>query len=168
MPEETKVAGPSKVKYAGVFDLKGFYKLLYDILAVTLKYTVEEEKYKEKVDSGGKLLEIRWRAEKKVDDYTLFIIEVNIFITGLTPVTVERDGVETKANKGDIEVTFKCKLQTDYEGRWESSPILKFLKGVYDTYLYRSTFENWKKKIYEEMYTAQNEIKAFFNLSRFM
>lgn len=167
MPEETLIAGPSKVKYAGVFSLSEFYRIMYDLF-ISQHYIIEEEKYKEKDEKIGKQIEIVWRAEKLVDDYTKFVIKVVVFMVAVNKVTVQKDGVEAKMNKGDVEVAFKAILQTDYESRWEQSPVLKFIKGAYDTYLYRSTFESWKKQIYEEMYSIQNEIKAFFNLSRFM
>lgn len=167
MPEETLVAGPSKVKYNGVFSLSDFYRLLYDLF-VSQGYVVEETKYKEKNESIGKQIEISWEGEKLVDDYTKFVIKVTVFMIGINKVKVQKDGVEAKMNKGDVEISFKAILTTDYDSRWESSPVLKFLKGVYDTYLYRSTFDSWRKQIYEEMYSIQNEMKAFFNLSRFM
>ncbi len=167
MSEEYTVAGTSKVRYVGVFDLGEVYKLLYDLLTAE-NYTVEEEKYKEKITNAGKQIEINWVAEKKVDDYTMFVIKISYFIVGLEKVKVKRDGVEVSMNKGDIEIAFKAILKTDYENRWETSPILKFLKGIYDVYIYKSTFENWKKQIYNEMYSIQNEIKSHFNLSRFL
>ncbi len=167
MSEEFTVAGTSKVRYIGVFDLGEVYKLLYDLLTAE-NYTVEEEKYKEKITSAGKQIEINWVAQKKVDDYTMFIIKIGYFIVGLEKVKVKREGVEVSMNKGDIEISFKAILKTDYENRWETSPILKFLKGIYDVYIYKSTFENWKKQIYNEMYSIQNEIKSHFNLSRFL
>ncbi len=167
MSEETLVVGPTKIKFNGLFDLSDFYKTMYDLLT-SMRYTIEERKFKEKNDTIGKQIEINWDGLKNVDDYTQFYINIFVFMVGVNKVEVQKDGVAVKLSKGDVEITFKGILRTDYESRWEQSPVLKFLKGIYDSYLYRSTFNNWRTQIYEETYSLQNEIKAFFNLNRFM
>ena len=107
-------------------------------------------------------------AEKKINDYYKFKIKVNFFVIGLKEVEVEKAGVKVKMDTGDIEITIRSYIISDWEGRWENSPVLKFLKGVYDKYLMRSFYQELKVRIYEEAYKFENELKAFFNLSRFM
>jgi hypothetical protein len=167
MAEETPVAGPSRVRFKGIFSLDRWYRLMYDLF-VTLGYDIDEKKYKEKHKEGFSNMEIIWEAIKRVDDYTMFFIRVDVLVYDFKKIKAQRKGVEIDADSGDLEVVFRAVLRTDYENRWETHPVLKFFKGIYDKYLYRSTFEFYKNKIYEEMYTIQNEIKAFFNLSRFM
>jgi hypothetical protein len=167
MAEETPVTGPSRIKFKGIFSLDRWYRLMYDLYA-TLGYEINEKKFKESHSGSTSEMEIIWECEKKVDDYTVFFIKTEILIQDHKRVKVQKEGVDIEANSGDVTAVFRCSLVTDYENRWESHPVLKFLKGIYDKYLYRATFEFYKDKIYEEMYTVQNEVKAFFNLSRFM
>ncbi len=168
MPEENQITGPSKVKYAGIFKMKEVYRVAFDILTTEMGYDVEEQKYREKVTPEGKEIEIIWIAEKKINDYYKFKIKVNFFVVGLKEVEVEKAGVKVKMDTGDIEITIKSYIISDWEGRWENSPVLKFLKGVYDKYLMRSFYQELKARIYDDAYKLENELKAFFNLSRFM
>jgi len=167
MSEELLVAGPTTVKHKGVFDLDEFYKFLHDLLD-SLGYSIEERKYKQKDVPGGKEVEISWECTKKVDDYTMFRINIDITIKSLVDVQVQRGDIRVPAHKGDMEFKLKGWIITDYEDKWEKSPILKFLKGIYDRYLYKPTFENLQKKVWEESYTVENEVKAFLNLPRFL
>jgi hypothetical protein len=167
MPSQNQITGPSKVKYNGIFKMSDLYRIAHSLL-VDMKYQVEEKKYKEKVSQGGRELEIAWDATKNFDDYTRFRITVGWFIVGMVDVETEVEGVKVKQNKADVEITINSYLETDYEGRWETHPVAKFFKGIHDKYLYRSTFLDYQDKIYKEAYKFENEMKAFFNLNRFM
>ena len=164
MPEEETVVS-AKLKFNGIFDLKEFYAFLYDVF-VSLGYDVQEDHYKQKEQQSGNLLQIQWTCEKAVDDYTKFVLKLTYFIIGLKNIEVQKGNVKVSTNKGDIELKMKAILRTDYEGRWETQPFLKLVKKVYENYLYRSQYQQWKKKIYEELTQAHNEAKAFFHLQK--
>jgi len=164
MPEEETIIA-EKLKFNGIFDMKDFYAFLYDVM-VSMGYDVQEDHYKQKELQAGNQLEISWTCDKNVDDYTKFVIKVNYFIVGLKTVEVQKGDVKVSSNKGDIEMKFKAVLRTDYEGRWEAQPFLKIVKKLYENYLYRSSYMQWKKKISEELNQLHNEAKAFFHLQR--
>ena len=157
----------ARTKFKGLFDFGDYYRLLYDIFR-SMGYNVVEQKYKHKNIPTGDEIEIEWNCYKKVDDYSLFRIFAKTLIVGMEKVQVTVDGVQTKKEQADCELELKCFVQTDYENRWETNPMMKFLKGVYDTYFYRATLETWKERVATDMHTVENEIKAFFNMQRFM
>jgi len=152
MPEEETIA-KAKIKYKGSFDLGDAYDVLHDLF-VTMGFTVEESKYKETVKGDKKDLQITWDCEKNVDDYTKFIISVNFFILGFS-----KQGA-------DAEINFKCKLRTDYEGRWDANPFLKFMKGVFQKYLYRGTYAEWKTQVRDEMYQIKTELESYLRVEK--
>jgi len=164
--EEITVAS-ARIKYAGKFDLGDYYRLLYDLFR-SLGYDVEEQKYKHKTKPEGDEIELEWNCYKKVDDYTRFKIFAKTLIVGLHKVQVQVEGVTTSKHVGDCELSFKAVLQTDFTNRWETHPFLKFMKGFYDAYIYKGQLEEWKVKILEDMNTVENEMKAFFNMQKFM
>jgi len=157
----------SRAKFSGIFDFGDYYRLLYDVFR-SMGYDVEEQKYTNKSKPDGDEVEIEWNCYKKVDDYSLFRIYAKTLIIGLQKVKVVVEGVQTTKNQGDCELELKCFIQTDYENRWETNPLMKFMKGMYDVYFYRSTFDSWKEKVASEMHTVENEMKAFFQMQRFM
>jgi hypothetical protein len=164
--EEISVA-KGRAKYTGIFDFGDYYRMLYDLFT-SMGYSVEEQKYAHKSVPTGDEIEIEWNCYKKVDDYSLFRIFAKTLVLGLQKVKVVVEGVQTTKNQGSLELELKCFVQTDYENRWETSPILKFLKGIYDAYFYKATLDNWKEKVAADMHTVENEVKAFFHMQRFM
>ena len=164
--EEIAIA-KARTKFSGIFSIKDYYRLLYDIFR-SLGYDVEEQKYKHAVKPEGDEIELEWQCWKKVDDYARLRIFAKTLVVGLQKVQVQVEGAQTTKEKGSCELELKCFVQTDFENRWEVNPMLKFMKGVYDTYIYRPTFATWRDKVAGEMHTVENEMKAFFNMQRFM
>jgi len=166
MAEEVKVL-PTSVKYSGIFNMKDLYSLLYDLLT-GLGYGVTEEGYKSTTKpDGSEDLEISWDCTKNMDNYTRFRIKIFIKADGISKVKVKEGDIEVTKNKGSAEVKFTAYTITDFENKWELNPLLKFFKGLFDKYIYSSTYKNWKSKIVEETYTIVNEVKSFFGLQKF-
>jgi len=164
---ETVKITQTRIKFSGLFDLGEFYRLLYDIIK-SMGYLISESKYTHKASPGGDKVELEWNCFKKVDDYAQFHIFARALITDLQKVQVKVDEATATKNKGDAELELTCSVVTDYENRWETNPISKFLKGIYDIYFYKSTFDTWVTKITSEMHTVENEMKSFFRMERFM
>ena len=165
MEEITITVG--RVKFSGIFSYDDYYKLIYDLFR-SLGYDIEETKYSHKTSPTGDSATIEWNCYKKVDDYTMFKIWAKTEIDGLEKVQVQLKDQTLTKNKGMCYLDMKAIVMTDYENRWEINPIMKFMKGFYDVYLYKSTFETWKAKLALDLHTVENEVKAFFNMQRFM
>ena len=67
-------------------------------------------------------------------------------------------------NKGQVEVKITAYLEKDYEHRWETTSISKFLRGLYDRYIIRNRIESYEEKIIEEVDELVAQIKAFLEL----
>jgi hypothetical protein len=166
MAEEMMVS-KAKASYTGIFSIDDYYKLLFDLFR-GLGYDVEENKYSHKTSPTGDEMAIEWNAVKKVDDYSQFKIWAKTEVKDLEKVQVQIGGMQSVKNKGMCSLEMKAHIITDYENRWEINPVLKFMKGIYDVYFYKSTFDTWKTKVVLDMHTIENEIKSFFNMQRFM
>ncbi len=158
----------SKLNYSGYFDFGDFYTLLWRTLK-DMGYVVIEENYKRAVKQGGEEINIAWSAFKNVDDYTRFKIGIRILILGLSKAEIKLpNGATVKKDKGTIYVNFSASIQTDYLNKWEVHPIMKFLKGFYDYYIYRKQMESLTSKLLEELGALENEIKSYFQMATFM
>ena len=164
---ETVKITQERVKFVGIFDLGDLYRLLYDIIK-SMGYIIIESKYTHKTIPTGDRVELEWNCYKKVDDYSQFHLFVRTVIGELQKVQVKVDDVTATKHKGDAEIEITANIITDYENRWETNTLSKFLKGIYDIYFYKSTFDTWVTKITSEMHTVENEMKAFFRMERFM
>ena len=113
-----------KIKQAGIFNFKEFYRFCYTWL-VDEDYFVIEKVYSEKSNPDGKEIEIEWTALKKISDYFRLNLKINWRILGMTTVESQNEnGNKIKLNKGNIEIKVSAILEKDYENRWESSAFL--------------------------------------------
>ena len=149
-----------KLKQKGIYDFKEFYEFLYDYLTDE-NYDVFETKYVEKVEGDAKNIEISWTATREISDYFQFEISAYWIILGMKKVKVKKDNKEISMDSGTLEIKFTATLKKDYENRWESTPFLKFLRGVYDRYIIRSRVSDYEIKLFEEINELIAQSKSF-------
>jgi len=86
-------------------------------------------------------------------------------ILGLKDAEVEQDGKKISTNKGEVEIKIRVNLVKDYEERWEDRPFYKFLRGIYERYIIRTTIDEYEDDLEDKSKGYIKEIKAFLNLS---
>lgn len=158
----------SQINHSGIFSFGDLYKLLYETMK-NMGYVVIENAYKLKKGAEGDEVEIDWDCYKTIDDYTRFRVNIHIFIAGLSKVQVKlSNGTSVKRDNGKIMIGFSAFVQTDYLNKWETHPLLKFLKGVYDYYIYRKEFQDLTDRVVRDLSSVENEIKSFFEMAVYM
>ena len=166
MANKLTLLDSEKITYDNVFDLKELYKHLYEWL-VWRKYDVAEKKYKEKVKPTGKDMEIQWEANRDIDEYSSFRIELKAILVAVNDVDVQKDGAKVKMQKGEITMQISEHLITDRLDFWASKPMFSFLRNFYEKYLYKSAMDRMKGELWRQGWDFYNEAKAFLNLYRF-
>jgi len=163
MAEETQVF-KGKLKHSGLFDFKELYKFVFNFFKENKEYSMLEKSYSEKVGASGKEVEIKWEATKKVSDYFKIVISIDWRIIGLTNVEAKKNGEVAKTNKGDLEIAVAGKLIRDYENKWETSPMIKFMRSIYDKYIIKNKITELEDKIFGDCDESLGQIKAFLVL----
>lgn len=161
---EKKEVYKQKLKQVGYWNYKDLYNFCFDWLKDE-GYKVKEKEYVEKLSSLGKELILKWVAEKKVTDYFKNEIEINWHILGMKDAEVELDGKKISTNKGEVAITVKATLVRDYEERWEDKPIWKFLRGVYEKYVIRTTVDEYENNLEDKAKEYLGDVKAFLQIS---
>ncbi|MBI2056957.1 hypothetical protein HYT91_01755 [Candidatus Pacearchaeota archaeon] len=161
---EKKEIFSSKMKYDGIFSFSGFYKFCYDYLTEELGFAVAESKYAEKIMGDAKEIRIEWEGERKVTDYFKNVIKVEFLIMGLKNVEVQREGKKIQTNKGVVEIKTKGIIVSDYEGKYDTSPNLRFFRGVYEKWIIPSTIEQIEDKLVSHCDGFLGEAKAYLDL----
>ncbi|MEK6873329.1 MAG: hypothetical protein AABW91_00640 [Nanoarchaeota archaeon] len=162
MVEKDKII-TEKVKRSGIFNFKDVYQFTHRWF-IEEGYDVEEQRYVETVTGDSKDVEIKWIATKKVSDYFKNEVKSEWRILGMVDVEVEREGKKIKANKGSFEVKFTGNLLKDYEGSWERSPMMKFLRGIYDKYLIEARVKQREQKVVDDVEEILEQVKAFLTI----
>jgi len=154
----------SKVKYDGIFSFKDFYKFCHDYLTEEFGFGVAELKYSEKITGDAKEIQIEWEGNKKVTDYFKYVIKAQFAIVGLKNVEVQREGKKIQTNKGSVEISMKGILVSDYEGKYDTSPTLRFFRSVYEKWIIPSTIEQIEDKLVSNCDGFLGEVKAYLDL----
>jgi hypothetical protein len=154
----------SKVKYNGIVDFPEFYKFCYNWLVEEVGLNVAEEKYAEKITGDSKNIDINWTGVKKITDYFKEEIKVSFQIIGLTKIEIVRDGKKIKTNNGSVEIKEKGTLIRDYQGKFETTPSKKFMRGIYEKWVIPSRLNEFEGKVIGDCDEFLSQAKAFLDL----
>lgn len=77
---------------------------------------------------------------------------------------VEQDGKKVSTNKGEVGIVIKATLVRDYEERWEDKPIWKFLRGIYEKYVIRTTVDEYEDSLEDKAKEYLKDMKAFLQI----
>ncbi len=133
-PAEKYETWPATVRYDGVFDFDGMYK---EIIAYLRRhnYWFYETLYKHKPWSPiGTELVLKWRAERKLDEYYHYTINLEWHLMDLHTVEVIRQGKKVTLSKCYFWVNITGVAAADWqalerEGGWQTQVIGKFFRN---------------------------------------
>jgi len=162
MGDKQKVA-EEKISYDGVFDFKDAYSFLYTLFS-DWGYGIAEKSYSEKNKGESKDIDVSWEGSRKFDDYFKANVKIDWKVQGLKAAEVMKDGKKEKVQMGKIEVKITGILVKDYEDKWTGTPMLKFMRGIYDKFVNESIADEYEDKLKEEVEESVNQVKAFLVL----
>ena len=127
-PADTYETWPAIVRYDGVFDWDGMYKIIIDYLRRN-NYWFYETLYKSKPWSPiGTELILKWRGERKLDEYYKYELNFEWHFMDFHKVDVIRDGKKLTLTKAFFWVTIRGKIIQDWQGLENTGG--KWLKGI--------------------------------------
>jgi hypothetical protein len=152
------------IKHKGYWNFAELYGFCFDFLKDE-GFTIKEKAYTEKISGGGKEIIIQWDSGKKVTDYFKNHIKVDWHILGMKDAEVEIEGKKETTNKGEVKITVEGMLEKDYEDKWEGKAFWKFLRGIYEKYVIRTTIDEYEDRLVDVNLKFVSELKAFLQLS---
>lgn len=154
----------NKVKYNGIFSFSDFYNFCYRWLTEETDLIIFENKYEEILTGDSKNIQIEWTGSKKLTDYFKFEIKVKFRILGLTKVEITQNGTKVETNKGSVEIKVEGIIVKDYEGKFETTAFLKFLRSIYEKWIITSRINEFEIKIIEDSDEFLSQAKAYLDL----
>ena len=142
--------GPLYMQYKGVLDMQDLYESIVDFfMQKKFKFYEKQHRYRKPGPFGHEILH-QFEATRKVEDYYMWVVDVNIETFDMHDVEVVlKDGTRKKMTKGRlwIQITHKC--ITDYEKDWQKSAFLAHLRSFYNKYVVRKKYEGvWWDELY--------------------
>ncbi len=162
MSQKKLVMDAAKIKQESVFNPSELYKSMF-VWFATYGYDFAEEEYHDKDNGKNKDIKFFWVAEKKIDRYIKWCLDINAMILGMENVEIERNGLKLKTNKGSIEFKINAYILKDYDNTW-SKGFMAFLRKIYDQVVARQRYSRMEDELIRETNKLIDEIKAFLNL----
>lgn len=117
------------------------------------KYDFTEKEHTEKNKPQGNELIIKWVADRKIDDYMQYFIELEFFITELR-IIGKQQHAKTKIN-------LKSYVKLDYNNEFQKSRFGRFLFFLYNNVIIkRKLLFVHKVKLYKETMDLHDLIKS--------
>ena len=159
MSEIDYVIPALKIEQEAVFNFADLYKLMKSWFDFH-RYDFYEREHVDISQEEAKSDFLKWEAERKVDDYVKFHIEMRIKLINVKEVHLK----ESMGVQGGINIKFESFLEKDYEDNWEKNFFIKFVRGLYDHFLLRDRFARYGNELKDETYDIFNQVKAFLRL----
>jgi len=175
-----------KVKYSDVFSLRNLYIMLHEMLLeegwrgvdndpdhTDIETLYSENVYQRGIHRGGKELWFWWRAEKfiegKYSGYLKNFLDIDAHVVYLQNVEVVHQGKKMTAQKGEIEMFFRARIESDYrDEKWENHWFLKYIKPIYEKKILYADIEKREKELWRDAYRIHAKIKQFLQLKTFV
>ena len=77
-------------------------------------------------------------------------------------------GKKIKVQKGEIEIFFRAKIESDPEGKMENHWILRNFKEIYEHRIIHDEIEKREKELWRDVYKIQSKIKDYLNLRNYL
>lgn len=158
---------PVVIKYQGIFDYEGLYKLITDWY-IDYGFYLEEPVYKHKIPTpGGAEQEIEFTGWKKINEYVKYWIGLYIHAYNLKDVDVVKEGVKKRLSKAEIQIEIMPEVETDYP-KMVDSKFKKYLQEFWDKYLLKKDMDLiWSDQLYYIMYKLHTKIKEFLGMETY-
>jgi len=154
----------SHVRYSGIFDLEGLYKVMIRWFKER-NYFFHEHTYKYKPDFGGKTEEVKWYCEREEDDYVKSVILIYFHIWDIEPVEVIKDGKKKRLFNARMDIRFTPIAYLDWQGKWEKNRFTRWLRKFYHQFVIKKEIDNMHTDaIHYRVYKLQRIVKEHLEM----
>lgn len=154
-----------RIKYDGMFDWTGLYKLIYEWF-IDRGYYFEEKVAAHKIPTPmGAEDEYEFEGWKRTTSYMKEVIKMHLHFFEMRDVEVIKDGQKKKMVKARVIMTFSGGIETGYAGRWSQTQLGQQLRGLLENYVIKKELESiWWDRLYYVMIKLHTEIKNYLNM----
>ena len=152
-----------KLDYIGLFDLNGLFK--------TIEAWLKERGMEKRVDKEqelstptGKFIEWIIAPWKKISDYNRIFFKIRMMVYDLKKVEAVKDNQTVKLGHGKVLMYFDAYIEHDYEHRWDKTPMLIFLRTLFDKFMYKAYTDRFEQQLTYDAHHLYNVVESYFNM----
>lgn len=143
--EKFLVINGRELKYKGLFKVDELFARINNAIEMK-KYEKREKKTEELVTETGRRTYVELRPFKVKSNFVTLMIKIKITLDNVTETVSEVNGVRKKFQLGDVSIVFDSWVLTEYHNRWNMKPLIYFIKGVFNKYLWTMPLEGKVKR----------------------
>lgn len=163
MVERNLIINARELKYNGVFRADELFRVINQAIEER-GYTRRDKRSEHLVTPEGKQMFIDLRPFKVRTNYVTFMIKIKVFLDKITDLTEEVQGEKKKFEQGEVMLLFDAWLVMDYESRWTMKPVVYFLKGLINKYVYTFPLEgNFPRDVAADTAYIYGRVKTLLN-----
>jgi len=166
MSEKRLVIDELELNYKGLFDINGLLKTI-DQIAKDRGYVKNEKRRTEAVTQKGKEFYMELRPVKRKTAYYVLMIKLRMSIHNMREVEVVKDKTKVILNEGEVKILFDAWTTTDFEFRWESSPVYYILRNLVERVVWKVHTDRYLDELVDDCHFFHKNIKAYLNMHRF-
>jgi len=164
MSFEEPVMDPLDIRYKGIYDLDGIYKLMRQWFD-DRKYDFMENVYKDKAASPfGNEVEHNMTPELKVNEFIKFHIKIVTKFYDYKDFEAEIDGKKKMVSDGRFFIKLSADIEFDYENRFKTPFQKKLLFFLIKTLLVRYYEFKYYDKLTYDIYDLHAKLKKFIKM----
>jgi len=138
--EKYLVINGRELKYKGIFKVDELFAVINKSLE-RKGYEKREKKTEELVTEAGRRTYVELRPFKVKSSFVLLMIKMKITLDNVTETVMEKEGIKNKFQLGDVTIVFDSWVLTEYQNRWNMKPLIYFIKGVFNKYVWTMPLE---------------------------
>ena len=152
-----------ELKYTGLIDVKGLYRLLFSFFEDNDFYFYESRNEEQHFDDEKQIL-LKLEGNKKFAEFTRLVMEVEVYFTHLKEVFVEKEGKKVKMHQGTVLFKTDVVLMTDYFKTFEQNAFQFFLRTLMNKYVLKPYMDRHSKLCMKYYAGFEKRIKTFLNI----
>ncbi len=175
-----------RIWYSDVFSLRNLYLMIHEMLMEEGWYGLDDQTdhsdiealyaeniYQKGIHRGGKEVLFWWRASKfvegKYSSYLKNFLDIDARCAYLQNTEVLHQGKKITVQKGEIEIFFRPRIESDYgEEKWETHWLLKHVKPIYEKRIIDAEIEKREKELWRDTNRIHSKIKQYLQLRTFV
>ncbi len=133
--EKDLVINNRELKYKGIFHIEELFATINRALEER-GYQKREKKTEELVTETSRKTYLELRPYKVKSEYLALMLKMKIHLDHIQETVETQEQAGIPFQQGTITIYFDAWLLTDWEQRWNMSPVTFFLKGFINKFLY--------------------------------
>ncbi len=177
-----------RIKFRDVFHLRNLYIMMHEYLGEEgwkgslgsghvfeqgdIETLYSEKFFQKGLHLGGKEMWVYWRLKKdyegKFSGYFRNKLDVDMHMAYIQDIEVMHQGKKMRAQRGEIEIFVRPRVELDYNNEWGNHWLLKHFKRLYEDRIMSQEMDKREKELWREAYRFQGKIKRFLNMRTFI